>query len=398
MHNIFVCVLFLIYPNILHAQAPQTDVKEKLVRLQREVEQKSHEVRRVSKLVEDTNIILKKQAKELKALRQVESELREKVQQTTIDIEQTRAEKARVQERIEDVKLLTQKRLKALYVQRWESVIDRLLTHSNSASFQRTSYFVGKLRSFDRALLEEHALLNDELLVKEEDLVALDIEQSKLIKQVAQQREKTEALLKKNTRLISTYEVQREELEELLLGLQSQALRLETIVSSLTYGGMEFVSRTRSTPKTLSLIPQERVSSFSGVGLSKGQLTVPVQGRVLRAFGKRKHADFSDYVFQKGIEYLTEPGSDVVSIQDGKVIYKGKMPAFGTILIVDHGKRYYSLYGRLDSVRATVGDKVEKGAVIASASETEQEAGNFYFEIRKKGEPVNPQNYYSKKL
>ncbi|MCB0334050.1 MAG: peptidoglycan DD-metalloendopeptidase family protein, partial [Bdellovibrionales bacterium] len=341
------------------AQESQGDLKEKLANLQSEVSSKSSEIGRLSELVNTTKAQLHEQASRLKALRQEEVQLREELQETEDDIANTQNEKERVQRRIEEVRVLTRKRLKALYVQRWESVFDRLMTLQDSGGFERTSYFVGKLRSFDQSLLEEHTVLNNQLHEKEEALMSLNRKQSKLVEDASKKRIKTESLLEKNKKLISQYEKQREELEELLLSLQSQALRLETIVSSLTYGGMEFVARNTSRPKT-----PERTSSqlapFDGRGLVKGSLTLPVHGKVLRTFGKRKHANFSDYVFQKGIEYLTEPGSDVVSVQEGKVIYKGKMPAFGTILIIDHGKRFYSLYGRLATVRATPGDLVEK--------------------------------------
>ena len=74
----------------------------------------------------------------------------------------------------------------------------------------------------------------------------------------------------------------------------------------------------------------------------------------------------------------------------GRVIYNGIMPEYGTILILDHGDREYSLYGRVVSPLATVGEVVQKGQVIAQVGEPDATGKNLYFEIRKNGKPLNP--------
>ena len=80
----------------------------------------------------------------------------------------------------------------------------------------------------------------------------------------------------------------------------------------------------------------------------------------------------------------------------GKVMHVGRMPGYGTIIILDHGQRYYSLYGRLGKTLVGKGHVVEKGEIIAQTGEMDAKSRNFYFEIRRNGSPVNPQDYFKR--
>ena len=137
---------------------------------------------------------------------------------------------------------------------------------------------------------------------------------------------------------------------------------------------------------------------FEGKGLfrEKGGLNLPVQGRVIQPYGRQKVSDFEDMIFSKGVEYSTAADSPVVAISMGRVMHVGRMPGYGTIVILDHGERYYSLYGRLGAVSVEKGTVVEKGFPLAKTSQPDQKGRNFYFEIRRNGSPVNPQDYFKR--
>jgi septal ring factor EnvC (AmiA/AmiB activator) len=62
--------------------------------------------------------------------------------------------------------------------------------------------------------------------------------------------------------------------------------------------------------------------------------------------------------------------------------------------VVDHGKGFMSLYGHAQTLLKKPGDKIAKGESIAlvgrSGGRTEP---GLYFEIRHKGQAVNPASY-----
>jgi len=61
------------------------------------------------------------------------------------------------------------------------------------------------------------------------------------------------------------------------------------------------------------------------------------------------------------------------------------------MLIINHGDRYYSLYAHASEVFPKVGETVSEGQVIGKVGETDSFKGPvLYFEIRHKGEPLDP--------
>ena len=117
-----------------------------------------------------------------------------------------------------------------------------------------------------------------------------------------------------------------------LTTLKAEALRLETVVVSLTGGDLEQSELEIKKDKKDQSKPQPSLNqeSFEGKGLfrQKGALLLPVKGKILQLFGKHKVKEFSDMIFSKGVEYEASPGSEVKAIADGKVIYVGRMPGY----------------------------------------------------------------------
>jgi septal ring factor EnvC (AmiA/AmiB activator) len=125
---------------------------------------------------------------------------------------------------------------------------------------------------------------------------------------------------------------------------------------------------------------------------SRVKLRAPVKGEVLQGFGRSKVSTFADMVFSKGIDFSSTSASDVHAVLDGKVAFAGTMPGYEQVVVLEHGGRSYSLYGRLGTVSVKTGDSVDQDQVIATTSDPDPKGRNFYFEVRKNGAPVNPQN------
>lgn len=119
----------------------------------------------------------------------------------------------------------------------------------------------------------------------------------------------------------------------------------------------------------------------------KRKLKWPTRGRLVRKFGQRR----SGALRWKGVVIDGNLGNRVNVIADGIVLYADWLKGFGWVAVVDHGKGYMSLYGHNQALLKQAGDYVEQNEPIALVGQSGgQQSAGLYFEIRYKGETVNP--------
>lgn len=94
-----------------------------------------------------------------------------------------------------------------------------------------------------------------------------------------------------------------------------------------------------------------------------------------------------------GIMMLTSANEAVVSVLEGTVIYAAFTFDFGWVIQVQHDENYVSIYKNNTSLLNKVGDIVRAGEVIAftGAPPSDKTSSYFYFELWKKGKPINPE-------
>lgn len=97
---------------------------------------------------------------------------------------------------------------------------------------------------------------------------------------------------------------------------------------------------------------------------------------------------------QKGIQIAGSSGQRINAAHKGDVVYAGSGNAgYGQLIIIKHNSNTYSAYGYLASITVREGMKVNKGQQIATMGESSDGRTVLYFEIRTKGQTVNPMNY-----
>ncbi|BCV43026.1 murein hydrolase activator EnvC family protein [Shewanella algae] len=130
--------------------------------------------------------------------------------------------------------------------------------------------------------------------------------------------------------------------------------------------------------------------SMDGLTKSRGSLNWPTKGRIKNSFGSQR----SGNVRWKGVMLSAPEGQSISAVAAGKVIYADWLRGFGMVLVVDHGKGFMSLYGHAQALLKDAGDTVKAGEAVAlvgrSGGQTEP---GLYFEIRHKGQAVDPANY-----
>lgn len=131
-----------------------------------------------------------------------------------------------------------------------------------------------------------------------------------------------------------------------------------------------------------------------GLSMRKGNLPYPARGVVMRGFGIVEDPEFHTILFRKGIEIEADPGESVIAVEAGEVIYSGWFEGYGNMIIIDHGDGYYTLSARLRNVLKRVGDVVEAKEMIGQVAGSGMWGeGGLYFEIRRYGQPLDPEEW-----
>ena len=120
---------------------------------------------------------------------------------------------------------------------------------------------------------------------------------------------------------------------------------------------------------------------------AQGALAMPVSGTLKNRYGARRNAD----IRWRGWLIAADEGEPVRAVHGGDIIYADWLRGQGLLMVVDHGEGWLSLYAQNHSLLRGVGDRVSAGDIIAKAGASGgSETSGLYFEIRHRGEPVDP--------
>ncbi|OVE80130.1 hypothetical protein BVY02_01155 [bacterium J17] len=324
-----------------------------------------------------------------------------KLEQDIQNVERTyKQAEARVVNRREGLR----ERIVAIYkMRRRTSAVDYLFRASSSTDLLRRSHYLKVMAEFDYKYLSELSSLIENLIAEQDKLYALKGKKDGHLAEIKTLEEKLAKQQLAKAKLLSDSKAKTKQKEKALSKMNRSAAKLEAVLANLMGSEESVGDATPDSGDELqpsqpeSGVTPRRVTPFKGRGLAKrkGRLPLPVEGQVVREFGRRKHEQFSDLVFVKGVEFLSSIGGKVKAVAQGKVIFNQVLPGYGNVVILDHGKRYYTLYGRLASSLCSVGQVVNKGEVLAVLGEPDLKGANFYFELRIRGKAVNPMKYFA---
>lgn len=120
----------------------------------------------------------------------------------------------------------------------------------------------------------------------------------------------------------------------------------------------------------------------------------PVRGSVNSEFGRRPSPWTQSFEFHSGLDIRAQIGTPVHAPAAGTVVVAGPAHEYGTAVMLEHGQDIRTLYGHLSKVSVRVGQKVERGTLLAHSGNTGRSSGpHLHYEIFVKGQPVNPRAY-----
>jgi len=140
--------------------------------------------------------------------------------------------------------------------------------------------------------------------------------------------------------------------------------------------------------------PSPKKSPDKSFSTYKGLLRLPVKGKIVNYFGPYIIAKFNAKNFRSGIDIQAARGNPVYSVNAGVVIFSSWFKGYGNMIVIDHGKNYYTVYAHLEDVFKKKGDVIEGGETIATVGDTGSMIGpKLYFEIRHHGKPLDPMDW-----
>jgi murein DD-endopeptidase MepM/ murein hydrolase activator NlpD len=135
----------------------------------------------------------------------------------------------------------------------------------------------------------------------------------------------------------------------------------------------------------------------TGVGLARPArgITLPASGVITSRFSRsRWHPILRIFRPHKGVDVSAPYGSNITAPAAGRVTFVGRKLGDGLMVELDHGNGVTSRYAHCSAIKVKVGDFVSFGdAIAAVGSSGLSTAPHVHFEVRVRGEPVDPLKY-----
>jgi len=181
-------------------------------------------------------------------------------------------------------------------------------------------------------------------------------------------------------------ETERSEREKLVEELDSKLKEQGARVAALGKDEKALTSLIEKLRDVFADIPKQ-LSGAEPFASQRGRLAPPVAGKVVRGFGAVDESGRKS----SGLLLAAKSGTAVHAVSHGRIVFADWLRGYGLMIIVDHGDGYLSLYGCNETLLKDVGDWVNAGETIAtSGASGGQKTPGLYFEVRAKGQPVDP--------
>lgn len=121
----------------------------------------------------------------------------------------------------------------------------------------------------------------------------------------------------------------------------------------------------------------------------------PTQGGwVSSSFGLRTDPFNGHTVHHNGVDIAADLGSPIEAMARGIVSHAGPRDGYGLAVEINHGNGVVTRYAHASEILVHVGDRVEKGKVIAKVGSSGRSTGpHLHFEVLRNGQAVNPRTY-----
>jgi murein hydrolase activator len=368
------------------SKSEQAEAKQKLADLRGKMEALAKQQADTAARRDSVNAVLARQANALadaaRAMRRNDAELAAKQQQ----LEQLGAQRGALRQTLDGQRAAIADLLRATYALGHGSDLRLLLGDEDVARISRALVYSRYFQQ-DRAKRVQQ-LMTD--LTKLQDLEAsITAEQQALQVTRAQREQQARTLAQQRAaqqKLAAQADAQFKDQAQRLTALKQNARSLDNLVDKLQKV-IDEAAREAANRATATRRSGHRAPPALDVGRAtaniRGDLPWPASG-VVNSYGS-------------GVLIKASGGSEVHAVARGRVIYAGFLRGYGMLIIVNHGGGWMSMYGNNETLLHGVGDQVDAGQAIGTASAPTGVNTGVYFELRKGGQPVDPRSWLSQR-
>ncbi len=292
------------------------------------------------------------------------------------------------QQALKKSRQLLEKRLVVLYKEGEVGPLKILFSAESPTQMVQQYQYLTRVLERDSELLENYRSALEDQRLKLDDLEVLEAEQRKTVAKEQEQYDIAAEARQLQNRLLGKATKDQAKLKSQLAALREKEKALKGLIKKIA----EQEAENRSAP-IQSAPDKGPVATDFAVG--RGKLGWPVQGRVIIAFGTQRDHKLGTYYESNGIEIAAKRGQTVKAVAGGKVVFADYFKGYGNLVIVSHPGGYHTLYAHTDRMQKKTGDIVSAGDVLGYSGLAGRDS--VYFEIRKKGSPVNPLSWLKRR-
>ncbi|MCH8501773.1 MAG: peptidoglycan DD-metalloendopeptidase family protein [Aliidiomarina sp.] len=135
-------------------------------------------------------------------------------------------------------------------------------------------------------------------------------------------------------------------------------------------------------PRVVATPPQQRQQASGQI-----RWQWPTQASVVRRFNSQEPGG-------RGLEFAGQRGEAIYAAAAGRVVYVGSaLRGYGQLIILKHNDDYITAYGHNDEILVREQQWIEAGQHIATMGSSGRDDVRLRFELRFRGDSVNPENY-----
>jgi septal ring factor EnvC (AmiA/AmiB activator) len=374
-----------------NSRTEQADARQKLADLRSKMEALARQQAETAERRDSANAKLAKQANALasaaQAVRQTDAELAAKQQQ----LEQLQQQRSDLQQKLDSQRAAIADLLRATYALGHGSDMRLLLGDEDVGRISRALVYS---KYFQQDRVQRVQLLMTDLAKLQDLETAITAEQQALQVKKAQREQQTKTLAQQRAaqqKLASETDAQYKDQAQRLAAMKQNAQSLNSLVAKLQKAiddaAREAAARENAAREAAGrkhpghkLPPVEVGKASANI---RGNLPWPASG-VVNSYGN-------------GVLIKAGGGSEIHAVARGRVIYAGFLRGYGMLLIVNHGNGWMSMYGNNETLLKGVGDQVEAGQAIGTASAPTGINTGVYFELRQNNKPVDPRSWLSRR-
>lgn len=176
-------------------------------------------------------------------------------------------------------------------------------------------------------------------------------------------------------------------LRELLDGLAKSAPPAPSVKP-----GQKPAAKPAATPAQPAAKPSSTAASKPAATAKAGSPLYPVAGSPLRRFGRVIEGQK-----QEGLTLAARAAATVIAPMDARVQYSGLFRTYGQMVILDVGNDLLLVVSGMESLYPEAGQWVLAGEPIGRMADQKAPSPELYLEVRRKGQPVDPETWLGKR-